>query len=572
MKVVTAETMRALDRRAIEEFGIPAAVLMENAGRAVVERMAREYGPLRGRRVLVFCGGGNNGGDGFVAARYLHLAGAQPLLCMVGRPELLKAEARVHWDLAQGLHLPVAGWEEGRQRLEENGADLIVDALFGTGVKEAPRAPYAEVIAAINASGRPIIAIDIPSGVDSDTGATPGEAVLADHTVTFGYPKIGLFLPPGADCAGALHVSDIGFDWDQIEIETPYRLLDSGYSGIEALAISAPIQSPGPPLAPFLVGRAGPGGPWACGGVGKPGLLRPRAAESNKGDFGHVAVVGGSRGMVGAPCMVARAAQRVGAGLVTVLAPESAQPVIAGKLDEQMTLPLPDIAGSLSIEAFDAIAAFAEKASVLCIGPGMTTAPVTVGLVQRLLSRIEKPIVLDADGLNALAQRPDLLASRPHNPRAPLILTPHPGEAARLLGTSVTDVQSNRLEAVRSLAARFQAIAVLKGRRTLIADPAGNISINVTGNPGMATGGMGDALTGIIGGLLAQAVAPGREVEDLEEYRRVTVRPEDAAALGVFLHGLAGDLAAARAGQIGLVTGDLIECIPAAIRRLEEGI
>ncbi|HZT42251.1 MAG TPA: NAD(P)H-hydrate dehydratase [Chthonomonadaceae bacterium] len=568
MKVVTAEVMRAMDRRAIEEFGIPGVVLMENAGRAVVECIAREYGLLRGRRVLVFCGGGNNGGDGFVAARYLLLAGAQPLLCMVGRPEMLKAEARTHWDLAQGLHLPVVGWEEGCRRLQDERADLIVDALFGTGIKEAPRAPYAEVIAAINQAGCPVIAVDIPSGVDSDTGATPGEGIRAAHTVTFGYPKLGLFLFPGAECTGALHVSDIGFDWDQLEVETPYRLLDITPHPHPIAIVASTVQrpSPSPSQGEGELDSSLTPGAW----LRQTGLLKPRAPESNKGDFGHVAVVGGSRGMVGAPSMVARAAQRVGAGLVTVLVPACAQPMIAAKLDEQMTVPLPDDGHALSIDAYEAIAEFAEKATVLCVGPGLTTTAPTVELVQRILQKIEKPIVLDADGLNALAQRPDILTSRPNSPRAPLILTPHPGEAARLLGTSIADVQSNRLEAVRSLAGRFQAIAVLKGRHTLIADPSGNISINTTGNPGMATGGMGDALTGIIGGLLAQAVAPGKGVEDPEAYRRVTARPEDAAALGVALHGLAGDLAAAQIGQIGLVTGDLIDCIPAAIRRLEE--
>lgn len=543
MKVVTAEQMRALDRRAIDEFGIPGSVLMENAGRAVVEVMARECGPLHGKRVAVYCGSGNNGGDGFVAARYLALAGALPTVCMVGRPEALKEDAKTHRNLAHKLGIRFVGLERRITLAGEN--ELIVDALFGTGIKEAPREPYAETIAAINLAQRPVVAIDIPSGVDADTGATPGEAVRATHTVTFGYAKLGLYLFPGAECAGRLHIDDIGFDWDHLAVKTPYRVLVPPQAETRARAETEE---------------------WLRSNR----LLNPRTPNANKGDYGHVAVIAGSQGMVGAPAIVARAAQRTGAGLVTVLAPSCAQPAIAAKLDEQMTQALPDADGALSEAAFDAIAAFAEKATVLGIGPGLTTAAGTVALVQRILREIAKPIVLDADGLNALAQRPETAAERSNDPRAPLILTPHPGEAARLLGTSIPDVEADRIGAVRQLAERFHAVAVLKGRHTLIAAPNGAVAINTTGNPGMATGGMGDALTGILGGLLAQAVAPGRSVADSDAYLRATVPPGEVAALGVYLHGMAGDLAAARIGETGLVTGDLIDCIPTAIRLLEE--
>jgi NAD(P)H-hydrate epimerase len=276
--------------------------------------------------------------------------------------------------------------------------------------------------------------------------------------------------------------------------------------------------------------------------------------------------------MAGAPSLVARGAQRAGAGLVTVLAAASVQPTIAAKLDEQMTIPLPEKEGAVSAAAFDEIATFAEKATVLCIGPGLTTAEETVALVQRVLTEIEKPVVLDADGLNALSKHPDALAKRPQNPRAPLILTPHPGEAARLLGTSIPEIESDRIKAVRELARRFQAVALLKGRYTLISDPSGNVTINTTGNPGMASGGMGDTLTGIIGGLLAQNLAPGREIEDLDAWRSATPPPEEVVALSVYLHGMAGDLAAAEVGETGLVAGDVIAHLPAAIRTLEEAV
>lgn len=532
MQVVTAEQMRALDRRAIEEFGVPGVVLMENAGRAVVEVVAREYGPLGGKRIAVFCGAGNNGGDGFVVARLLRLAGAEPLLYLAGNPESIKSDARTHFEIARRLEIEtLTAADVPPDSLALNGVELIVDALLGTGIKEAPRGAIAEAIRRLNAAHLPVVAVDIPSGVDADTGAVPGEAVLAAHTVTFACPKIGLLTFPGAERVGTLHVADIGFDWRALKADSLCRLLTADDLHLH---------------------------------------LRKRAPDSNKGDYGHVAVVAGSRGMAGAPALVARAAQRAGAGLVTVLSAASAQPLIAAKLDEQMTLPLPETEGALSEAAFDAIARFAEKATVCCIGPGLTTAPETVALVQRLLVEIAKPIVLDADGLNALALQPERIAQRPDDPRAPLILTPHPGEAARLLGTAIPDVQSDRLGAARELARRYRAVVALKGRHSLIADPSGLVSINTTGNPGMATGGAGDTLTGILGGLWAQAVAPGRAIPDTEAYRAAVLPPAEVAALGVYLHGAAGDLAAQRSGEIGLVAGDLTECLPAALHLLEE--
>ena len=357
-----------------------------------------------------------------------------------------------------------------------------------------------------------------------------GEAVWATHTVTFAYPKIGMLLFPGAERVGKRHLVDIGFDWFQLNVKTPYK-----------------ISTPTPDV------------------YGNLGLAR-RSPESNKGDYGHVAVVAGSRGMAGAPALVARAAQRVGAGLVTVLAPACVQSTLAIKLDEQMTLPLADIDGSLSEAAFETIAAFAEKASVLCVGPGLTTAPRTVALVQRIITELEKPLILDADGLNALALNPDCIAKRSVHPYAPLIITPHPGEAARLLGTSIAEVQSNRIKAVTDLATRFHAIAVLKGRHTLVADTNGDILINTTGNPGMATGGMGDTLTGILGALLASFVVFGQK----RSAPRLPFPARSVIALGVYLHGFAGDLVAQEKGEAGLVAGDLIERLPRAIQMLEE--
>jgi NAD(P)H-hydrate epimerase len=380
----------------------------------------------------------------------------------------------------------------------------------------------------MNASGRPIVAVDLPSGVNTDTGAVPGAAVRADCTVTFAYPKLGLLTFPGAGLTGRLVVDPIGFDWEALHVETGCRILSK-----EELRARLP----------------------------------KREADSNKGDYGHVAVVAGSRGMAGAPALTARAAQRAGAGLVTVLTAESAQPIVAAKLDEQMTRPLPEVDGALAERAFDAVAEFAAKATVLCLGPGLTTSPETVRLVHRIIAQLDTPLVLDADGLNALSM--DLQAAERRRDRGapPLVLTPHPGEAARLLGRSIAEIQADRAGAARELASRTHAVVVLKGRHTLVAEPGGLLHVNTTGNPGMASGGMGDALTGIMGGLLAQSLAGARhDAKRAEDITRIF----DVAALSVFIHGAAGDLAAAGSGQVGMTAGDLIERLPAAIRLMEE--
>ena len=535
MKVVTAEQIRELDRRATQEFGIPGVALMENAGRAVVEVMQREYGDLRGKRVVILCGTGNNGGDGFVIARHLRGAGAWAMVYLVGSPDTIKGDAKINYNALVKLGYSISDWELFPPNL---GIDIFVDALLGTGLKDAPRAPYAQVIQSVNGYGLPVVAVDIPSGVDSNTGATPGQAIYATHTVTFAYPKLGMYFSPGADCLGKLHIAQIGFEGMRLAIETPY----AAWTAEESVRFRAEFS--------FL----------------------KRQGEANKGDFGHVAVVAGSRNMAGAPSLVAHGAQRAGAGLVTVLTADSAQPILAAKLNEQMTLPLPEIDGAISEAAFEKIAQFAEKATVLCVGPGMGQHPRTVALIHRIIAEIKKPLVLDADGLNALAQNPDIIEKTLEtrdDPRCPLILTPHPGEAGRLLGTSAAEVQSNRLESLRELARKYRAIVVLKGRYTLTGDASGKVAINTSGNPGMATGGSGDTLTGILGGLLSQAFAPDKKSDSAKE-TPPTFSPLAVTALAVLLHGMAGDIAAEQRGQVGLIAGDIIEALPLAIRRLEE--
>ena len=505
--MVTAEVIRELDRRAIEEAGIPGVVLMENAGRAVFDFIQERFGPVRDRHFWVFCGTGNNGGDGFVAARYLALVGARVHIELAGEEDKIAGDARTHYNLMR---------QEGvRPGIGAPSAGIKVDALLGIGASGAPRGDYAYNIRRINADSYPTVSVDIPSGVDADTGKTAGEAVRATVTVTFGYPKLGMFLAPGAECAGEIVVSDIGFPWETLKPENAYRWIQS---------------------------------------VDLRGLIPRRAPESHKGMFGHVLILGGSRGMSGAPTMAARAALRMGAGLVTIAAPDSAQALIAPRIDEAMTRSLPERDGALAGSAFDFVVDSAARADVLCIGPGATRKPEARDLMLRVLREIDKPAVLDADGLNALADRPESMGER----TAAAVLTPHPGECARLLGVETDCIEADRIGAVRKAATRYHTVCVLKGRRTLIADgrpgkESAPISINTSGNPGMATGGSGDSLTGIIGALIGQG-------HDAYE----------AACLGVYLHGRAGDLAAETVGETSLIAGDIIDAIPEAIRELED--
>ena len=532
------------------EAGVPGVVLMENAGRAIVDVVGRDYGPLAGKKAAVFCGAGNNGGDGFVILRLLALAGVNAVLfcaeetLQTGR---LKADAAIHLYVAKNIGVCRREDLPDDDHLQRSSSpwsrrfDFAIDALLGTGVKDAPRGWVAQAVRAINLLDCPVIAVDIPSGVDADTGAAPGEAVRAKCTVTFAYPKLGLFLYPGYEHAGKLHVSDIGFDWRALKPEAGVILLGCGTGAMTAgITCSPSLRAP----------------------VGWEKLLQKRRPESNKGDYGHVGILAGSRGMAGAPALVARAAQRTGAGLVTVLTAQSAQPILAAKLDEQMTVPLIEKDGAVAEAAWESIAAFANRASVFCVGPGLTTSAETVRLVHRVLREIDVSIVLDADGLNALAMDLSVAQDRSRAGRSPLIITPHPGEAARLLGTSVAQVQSDRIGSVRELARRYHAIAVLKSRVTLIADPDGKVCINTTGNPGMATGGMGDTLTGVIGALLAQDAAHASKQGNPH------VDPLYSAALGVHLHGIAGDISAATRGEAGLTAGDVIDCLPTAFLRL----
>jgi len=515
MKLPTPAEMAALERQAREKYGIEVAALMERAGARAAEvarLLLRERG---GRRVVILAGKGNNGGDGFVAAR--HLAGDATLRVLLVAPAAeIRGEPATHLLALRDQHVSVV--EAGALSTETLDrtlleADLLVDAIFGTGFRGPAEGLPASVIEAANRSGRPILAVDVPSGAEAGTGGVSAPCIRAVATVTMGLPKLGLVQYPAAAYAGRLFVADIGFPAALIE-DAPIQT---------SLALAAWVDR----------------------------TLPRRSPDSHKGGFGRVLVVAGARGFTGAAVLAARGAIRAGAGLVTVGIPTSLAAMLPASLPEAMTHPLPETPeGTLSERAGEAILEFAAGVSAVAIGPGLTTNPEVVTLVRRLLPRLDHPVVVDADGLNALAGE----AARLRDVPGPVIITPHPGEMARLSGGSVAEVQRDRVAAARGAASTFGVIVVLKGARTVVASPDGHARIIPTGNAAMATGGMGDVLTGVVAALLGQRVPPF-----------------EAAACAAYLHGLAGDLAAASRGELGLLAREVADEIPRALARVRAG-
>lgn len=516
LRLVTAQEMREIDRRAIEEFGIPGLLLMENAGRSVAQAVIEKLRKVAGKKVVILCGKGNNGGDGLVAARHLFQHGAAVKVFLACEPEDITGDARVNYEIWERFGQQVFSLvsSNGLQllKLALMQSDAVVDALYGTGFRGRMADRLGKVAETVNAAGKLVFAVDVPSGLEADTGRVNGQCIRADLTITFGLPKIGLAIEPGAGYAGELIVADISL---------PRALTDKAGAGRFFLTKQ-------------LVGS------W----------ILPRPAAAHKGSFGRVLVVGGSRGMLGAACLAAFAALRAGAGLVTLGVPRSLQDAAAAKLTEVMTCGLQETPeGALSTPAGPEIMDLLKQSTVLTLGPGMSQHPETAALVRDLVGAAEIPVVLDADGLNAFAGEGRLFAGR----KSPLVVTPHPGEMARLLGKSVAAVQSERIRIAERAARDWGAVVVLKGARTIVASPDGFTAVNSTGNPGMATGGSGDVLTGAIAALVAQGY---------ELFR--------AAAAAVYIHGRAGDIAAGKKGEMGLVAGDLIESLPAACKELED--
>lgn len=512
MKIVTRPQMQWLDHTTMTEAHIPGLALMEHAGSGVVDQMERVFGPSAGRMVTILCGKGNNGGDGFVVARLLKRKRVRIQVVLLATPSDLTGDAKTMYRrLVKIAGTAVVQACPSKERIQAllRASDLIVDALLGTGLSSPVTGPYLAAIEAVNDAVVPVIAVDLPSGIDADTGAILGAAVRASLTVTFGLPKLGLYLGPGIDHAGTVRIVDIGI---------PHSLVERVDSRIRLLTAEEIRR-----------------------------LLPRRTASSHKGTYGHAGIIAGSVGKTGAAALAAKAALRTGAGLVTVATPASANAALEAKLLEAMTVPMPETdVKTLARSGFDLLLSFINERSAVAIGPGLTTHPETVNLVQALIPRLEKPSVLDADALNALAGHTALLSGCKVAP----ILTPHPGEMARLDedAASSQSVNADRIGTASRFAQRYGVVLVLKGARTVVAGPDGRTAICPTGNPGMATAGTGDVLTGIITGLLAQRL-----------------HAWDAACGGVYLHGLAGDLAAADFGQAGMTAGDLLERIPHAI-------
>lgn len=513
MRVCRVEQMREMDRRAIETYGIPGTILMENAGHAAFRVLRERYGG-EARRVLIFCGGGNNGGDGLVVARKVHSAGGRAEVILLGDPEKYRDAAAVNWAAARKLGIPSermesAEWAASRLKT----ADVVVDAIFGTGLDRDVAGRYRDAIAAIHASGasgKPVLSLDIPSGVHGDTGRVMGVAVRAESTVTFGLPKTGNLLHPGAELCGDLFVTHISF---------PPELYRS-----EALSLS--LNDPPP--------------------------LPARDPNGHKGSFGNALFVAGAASYYGAPYLAAMAFLRSGGGYARLAAPKSVIPVVAAMGCELVLHPQRETpAGSIAPENRDELAVLAKTADVAVMGPGLSLEDGAQRLVRELAAEMECPLLLDGDGLTAICADPDSIRRRTEA----TVLTPHPGEMARLTGRSVAEVEADRVEIVRRTAGDLNAVVVLKGAHSLVGTPDGRVAFNRSGNAGMGTAGSGDVLAGTIAGMVG-----------------LGMEPADAVRKGVFLHGLAGDLAADEIGADGMTARDILRTLPEALRLDRAGL
>lgn len=524
MKILTAAQMAEVDRLTSERYGIPSILLMENAGRSFVDELTRSCPGLRDKRILILCGRGNNGGDGFVAARYLALAGASPSICLFADPGILKGDARTNWQIAHAMGIPMQvlpSPQEAEAYLRKISLpDVIVDALFGTGLSKPIGQDFSSVIQWIaQASSHAFVAaVDIPSGLMADCCEIPGPAVRADLTVTFSALKLAHIMPPAADYAGKVVLVPIG---------SPAALFDSPDFRWNLIDTAQVRRS-----------------------------LPQRARDGHKGSYGHIYIVAGSAGKSGAALMTGMAALRAGAGLATVWLPEGLRQGVVGNYPELMTEFLPETAAGTSDKAGAAIILRQlPLADALVIGPGMTTHPSTCALIGELVRRSPVPVILDADGINAFASS----AAPLHNECGQsVVITPHPGEMARLLGCTVPEVQRNRMETACACAARHQCSVILKGFQTVLATPEGDLFINPTGNPGMATGGTGDILAGMTGRFVA-----GWKLRNSTDSRLA-----DYLAAAVYLHALSGDLAAEEGSMESLIATDLLTQMPRAFKKV----
>ncbi len=511
MIIVTANQMQLLDRQTIDAFGIPGRILMENAGRGATQSFLQRIYRQDPGRVGVLAGRGNNGGDGFVMARYLFQRGIDVTVFLLSSADKVKGDAAENLKLLNAAHVKVLEMPDKEDfktcQTDMRHIPYWIDAILGTGLNSDVKGYFRQVIEFVNALERPVFAVDIPSGLSADTGHPLGVCVHASATATFAYAKIGHVVYPGVLHCGVVDVVDIGIP--------------------PAMAKAAEIRQE------LITGRT------------IQSMLRPRDPATHKGRTGHALIVAGATGKTGAAAMAATSALRAGAGLVTLGIPQTLNAILEGQVTEAMTLPLPDQeTGLLLEEAFGDIVAAAQSKQAMAVGPGLGTATHTRNLVYRMIKEIDLPLVIDADGLNNLAGRLGCLEGR----SSATILTPHPGEMARLTGKTTGRIQKDRITAARQLASQTQTHVVLKGARTLVAAPDGRVLINTTGNPGMAAGGMGDVLTGLIAGFLAQG------------YSAV-----DASCAAVYLHGLAADMLNQKAAW-GYLATEVMDTVPLAIQ------
>lgn len=504
MKVSTVAEMRAMDRQAQERYGIPETILMENAGSASFEAMRRAYG-VRGKNVLVVAGPGNNGGDGFVVARRVVSAGGEARVLVVGDPQRYQGSAKLNLDILRKAGVAVSVCGSAATVLEEAGAcGVIVDALFGTGLARPVEGLHREVIDAVNECGKPVVSLDIPSGINGDTGQVMGRAVRASITVSFGLPKPGNLLMPGAAWCGRLVVSHISF---------PPELYDD-------------------PRIPISINEP---------------LLPPvRDPDGHKGDFGEALFIAGAKGYYGAPCFAALSFMKAGGGYARLAAPSSVIPFIATVSPEIVFHPMAETdSSSISARNKTRLLELAERADFVVMGPGVSLDEETASLVRELAGRMRKPLLIDGDGITAVCGDTSCISGR----TSPTVITPHLGEMSRLTGKPVEQIERDRIAALREAAGSLKATIVLKGAHSLIGHPDGRVVVNLSGNPGMATAGSGDVLTGTIAAMFGLGLLF-----------------DDAVHAGVFLHGAAGDLAASSKGQDGITARDIMEALPEAVR------
>jgi len=508
MKVSHVSEMRELDSQAVKKYGIKEELLMENAGLAAFNVIMNEIG-IKNRVFTIFCGGGNNGGDGLMVARKIHSNGGFVKVFLLSDPSKFKGAAKTNMDIAKKLKLDLNDLENPIEAIPYiKSCDAVIDAIFGTGLDRKVEGKYTELISLINQSGKPVISLDIPSGINGDTGEILGNAIRADQTITFGLPKLGNILYPGFERGGKLSVTHISF---------PPALYNQAKLKVE---INDPVKLP------------------------------PRHIDTHKGDCGKVLFIAGSSLYLGAPYFAAESFLKAGGGLSFLATPESVAPFIANKGSEIVFMPLKSSKfGSITMQNMDRILEFSDKIDMVVVGPGLSINRGTQNLVRSITAEINRPLLIDGDGLTAIADDLDCIRNR----GAETILTPHLGEMSRLTGKSIEEIAERKIDILQATAKILNATIILKGAHTLIGYSDERVFINLSGNPGMATAGSGDVLTGAIAAMYGLGLPVN-----------------EAARNGVFAHGFAGDLATLEKGQDGLVASDIMEHLPFAMKLLRD--